>query len=109
MSQCRDGVGSVLASEGIDDRLVAQEIGLPVIDEYLSFHRRLGIKLIPLLDLGFDAIATFSSPESTRMMAERVREPAVFRLMLSWLPPSPPVQGSMLVCPQDKRDDTRLI
>ncbi|EXL61126.1 hypothetical protein FOCG_00341 [Fusarium oxysporum f. sp. radicis-lycopersici 26381] len=50
--------------------------------------------------LGFDAIATFSSPESTRMMAERVREPAVFRLMLSWLLPSPPVQGSMLVCPQ---------
>ncbi|RYC83003.1 hypothetical protein BFJ63_vAg14142 [Fusarium oxysporum f. sp. narcissi] len=51
MSQCRDGVGSVLASEGIDDRLVVQEIGLPAIDEYLSFHRRSGIKLVPLLDL----------------------------------------------------------
>ncbi|KLP20554.1 uncharacterized protein LW94_14694 [Fusarium fujikuroi] len=52
MSQCRDGVGSVLASEGIDDRWVAQEIGLPAIDEYLSFHRRLGVKLVPQLGLG---------------------------------------------------------
>ncbi|SCV25433.1 uncharacterized protein FFB14_00326 [Fusarium fujikuroi] len=51
MSQCRDGVGSVrmtdglkavLASEGIDDRWVAQEI----------FHRRLGVKLVPQLGLG---------------------------------------------------------
>jgi pyrimidine operon attenuation protein/uracil phosphoribosyltransferase len=47
-----DGLKTVLASEGIDDRLVAQEIGLPAIDEYLSFHRRLGTKLVPLLDLG---------------------------------------------------------
>jgi arginine/lysine/ornithine decarboxylase len=47
-----DGLKVVLASEGIDDRLVAQEIGLPAIDEYLSFHRRLGDKLVPRLGLG---------------------------------------------------------
>lgn len=47
-----DGLKAVLASVCIDDRFVAQEIGLPAIDEYLSFHRQLGDKLVPRLGLG---------------------------------------------------------
>lgn len=47
-----DGLKAVLASEGIDDRWGAREIGLPAIDECLSFHRRLGVKLVPQLGLG---------------------------------------------------------